>query len=143
MVLQEITKEATVFPGDVIEMHYELYANRILALWQETQIEKALENQPNFFLYSIRDGVGESAGLRIFTVHVIEESGEEGHRRGLAGFPLAAVIITISAAIASIFIFASLHKVFKVVKTPAGAVMGAGFGIAAAAAVALFFVLRK
>lgn len=137
----EITKDAILQPGDMIEMHYKVIGPVWLKAVQIAVIESNLEKDPRFDLRTIWFE-GENDRTLVMRIVITPPRPGEEPKIQEAGVPVTAIVIAIGAAAAAIFIWLSLGKIYKIVETPAGAVMGAGFGIAAAA-VALYFVFKK
>ena len=137
----EINSDARVFPGDKLEFRYEIWGgNKWLRALQQQTIEKAINKDPRFFLYSVK--TDDVTGEYIYTIIVVMPEGDAGAEAVLSGVPVKIVVVAVAAAASSLLLWLSLSKISKIVETPAGAVMGAGVGVAAAVIALLFFMKR-
>ena len=137
----QISGDAIVYPGDKLELRYELWGgNRWFRALQQQTIEKAINKNEQFFLYSVR--TDDETSEYVYTVIVIMPEGEEGARAVVGGIPIKIVIVAIASAASALLLWMTLNSISKIVETPAGAVMGAGIGVAAAVVALLFFMKR-
>ncbi len=132
----EITKDAVLQPGDVVEMHYKVIGPVWLKAIQIAAIESRLEKDARFF-HTGTWFEGEDDRTLVVRIIITRPRPEEQPEIQEAGVPVAAIIIAIAAAAGAVFVWLSLSKVYKIVETPGGAVT---FGLAGAAAAGLLIL---
>lgn len=136
----EITKDAILMPGDTIELHYTVLGPAWLKAVQLEMIESRLEKDPRFYMYS-QKWTGEKGNRLIITVQVIKPPAAAGQEAQQAGVPVATLLIVVGSAAAALFVWLSLEKMYKIVETPTGAVLG--IGVVAIGIMALLYFLRR
>ena len=137
----EISKDAVLQPGDIIEMHYKVIGPVWLKAIQIAVIESKLEKDPRFDLRTIWFE-GENDRTLIMRIMIMRPRPEEPPEIQEAGVPVTVIIVAVAAAAGALFVWLSLSRIYKIVQTPGGV---ATLGLAGAAVVGLliFFLLKR
>ena len=136
----EITKDAVLQPGDIIEMHYKVIGPIWLKAIQIAAIESRLENDPRF--RHTGTWFTENDRTLVVRITILPPPVPETGPPMLAAIHVAVIVTAIAGAAGAIFVWLSLSKIYKIVKTPGGAVT---FGLASAAAAGLviLYLLKR
>ncbi len=141
MAKTEITKDAVLQPGDVIQMHYKVIGPVWLKAIQIAAIESRLEKDPRFY-HTGTWFEGENDRTLVVRIAITRPRPQEQPEIQEAGVPVAAIIIAIAAAAGTVFVWLSLSKIYKIVETPGGA-LGFGLAGAAAAGLVILYLLKR
>lgn len=113
----EISKDATVYPGDRLRFRYTVIGPRYLVAAETLLIERRLESDPKFVLLGTdlpKDGGWVSSmGVRV-QVRAVGESGVTPQMQQ-AGIDIGYIVAAITAAAAGLFILFSLRGCEKLV----------------------------
>ncbi len=149
MPRQEITKDAILMPGDEIELHYRIIGPALMQAVQISMVEARINKDERFFLHTVTPAHSNDTADYIFAVTIREPRQPEPidpknpPDPAQAGIPIAALLIVIGSAFAALFLFMSLQKIYKIVQTPAGAVLGVSGAVGLAVAAWWFFLRGK
>ncbi len=148
MPKQEITKDAMLMPGDEIELHYRIIGPALMQAVQIAIVESKINKDERFYLRGYTPAESNDTANYIFRVTVKQPPRPETIDPNKtpepmeAAIPIAALLIVIGSAFAGLFLFMSLQKIYKIIQTPAGAVLGVSGAVGLAVA-AWWFFLRK
>lgn len=146
----QISKDAVLQPGDVVEMHYKVIGPVWLKAIQIAAIESRLEKDARFS-HTGTWFEGENDRTLVVRITILPPRPKEAAavlKPGEvpevqeAGVPIAGIIIAVAAAAAAVFVWLSLDRIFKVVEAPGGAV-GVGLMGAAVAGLVILFLLKR
>ncbi len=148
MPKQEITKDAMLMPGDEIELHYRIIGPALMQAVQIAIVESKINKDERFYLHSVTPAHSNDTADYIFSVTIRQPRQPEPidpnkmPEPAQAAIPIAALLIVIGSAFAALFLFMSLQKMYKIVQTPAGAVLGVSGAVGLAVA-AWWFLFRS